>query len=151
VMAYIEFGQAWKQRFPGWMLPFFLLAMWAVFLYRFDFHKAWFFCLIVGLALPLFRQMTTEWVVVPSGLIARYSYGIYLTHPFAIVIGLYLLRSYSLPVRLVGELIPLVVLPVVAYHALEHPMVRIGSRLAAKAEAKYEQREQQHYRNAAAN
>ena len=150
VMAYIGFGQGWRPRFPGWMLPLFLLVMWAVFLYDFNFHKAWFFCLIVGLSLPLFRQMRAKWVMEPSRLIARYSYGAYLTHPFAIVIGLYLLRGYSLPVRLACEFIPLVVLPVLAYHALEHPMIRLGSRLAAKAETRSEQRELVHYRTAAA-
>jgi peptidoglycan/LPS O-acetylase OafA/YrhL len=85
-------------------------------------------------------------VLGPSRLIARYSYGVYLTHPFAIVIGLYLLRGRSVPVRVLGEVVPLLVLPVVAYHLLEHPMIRLGSRLAAKAEARYEQRELRQYR-----
>lgn len=52
-----------------------------------------------------------------------------------------LLRGQSLPVRLLGELVPLVALPVIAYHLLEHPMIQLGSRIAAKAEARYEQRE----------
>jgi peptidoglycan/LPS O-acetylase OafA/YrhL len=145
VMAYVGFGRGWKQRLPGWMLPLFLLEMWAIFLYHFSYRRGWYFCLIIGLALPLFRQMTSKWVLEPSRLIARYSYGVYLTHPFAIVIGLYLLRDQSLPVRLLGELVPLVVLPVVAYHALEHPMIRLGSRLAARAEMKYEQHEIKQY------
>jgi peptidoglycan/LPS O-acetylase OafA/YrhL len=98
------------------------------------------------LGLPLFRQMTSAFVLTPSRLIAKYSYGIYLTHSFAIVIGLYLLRGHSLAVRLLVEVVPLFVLPVVAYHLLEHPMIRLGSRLAARAEAKYEQREMKQFR-----
>jgi len=145
VMAYVGFGR-WKPRLPGWLLGWFLLAMWAVFLHRFSFHRGWFFCLIVGLALPLFRQMRSKWVLEPSRLIARYSYGIYLMHPFAIVVGFYLLRGHSLPMRLAGEAVPLVVLPVVGYHLLEHPMIRLGSRWAARAEAKYEQRQMEQYR-----
>jgi peptidoglycan/LPS O-acetylase OafA/YrhL len=140
IMAYVGYGR-WRPCFPGWMLPVFLLGLWAGFLNHFDYHNGWYFCLIIGLALPLFRQMKSKWVLEPSRLIARYSYGIYLMHPFAIVIGFYVLREQSIPVRLLGEAVPLVVLPVVAYHLLEHPMIRAGSRLAARAEAKYEQRE----------
>jgi peptidoglycan/LPS O-acetylase OafA/YrhL len=145
IMAYVGFGRL-KPLLPGWTLMPFLLLMWAVFLYRSDFHKGWYFCLIIGLMLPLFRQMRSKWIVEPSRIIARYSYGIYLTHPFAIVIGLYLLRGLSTPVRVLGELVPLLVLPVVAYHLLEHPMIRLGSRVAAKAETRYEQQEMKHYR-----
>jgi peptidoglycan/LPS O-acetylase OafA/YrhL len=145
VMAYIAFGR-WKPRLPAWLLPVFLLGMWAAFLPHCNFHHCWAFCLIIGLALPLFRQFRSKPVLEISRQIAKHSYGVYLTHPFAIVIGLYLLRGFSLPVRILGELVPLIVLPVVAYHALEHPMIRVGSRLAARAEEKYEQREIRSYR-----
>jgi peptidoglycan/LPS O-acetylase OafA/YrhL len=145
VMAYVGFGR-WEPRLPGWMLPLFLLTMWSIFLYRFDYHRGWFFCIIVGLTLPLFHQMRSNWVRGASRVIARYSYGVYLMHPFAIVIGMYLLRGRSLPVQLVGELIPLVVLPVVAYHVLEHPMIRVGSRLAARAEGWHERHELTEFR-----
>jgi peptidoglycan/LPS O-acetylase OafA/YrhL len=145
IMAYVAFGR-WKPCLPGWLLPVFLVAMWAVFLYHCNFHKGWWFCLTVGLGLPLFRQLRSEWVLAPSRQIAKYSYGVYLTHSFAIAIGFHLMRGHSLAVRLLAESVPLVILPVLAYHLLEHPMIRIGSRLAAKAEAKYEQRELRQYR-----
>jgi len=149
IMAYIAYGR-WKPRLPGWLLPAFLVGMWAIFLYNCNFHKGWWFCLIIGLGLPLFHQMTSAWVLTPSRIIARYSYGVYLTHPFALVIGLYLLRGHSLALRLSVEAIFLVVLPVLAYHLLEHPLVRIGSRVAARAEKKYEQAELKHFRGTAA-
>jgi peptidoglycan/LPS O-acetylase OafA/YrhL len=140
VMAYVGFGR-WKPRLPAWSLPIFLAGMWAVFWYKADFHKSWYFCLIVGLMLPLFRQFRSAVVMAPSRVIARYSYGIYLTHPFALVIGLYLLHNYSWPVRMIGELVPLIILPLLAYHLMEHPLIRFGSRFAAKAEVRYERRE----------
>jgi peptidoglycan/LPS O-acetylase OafA/YrhL len=145
IMAYVAFGR-WKPRLPGWLLPMFLVGMWAIFLYHCNFHKGWWFCLIMGLGLPLFRQIKSEWVLAPSRQIAKYSYGIYLTHPFALAVGFHLLRSHSLPVKLLGAVGPLVVLPVLAYHLLEHPMIRLGSRFAAKAEAKYEQHELKQFR-----
>jgi len=60
--------------------------------------------------------------------------------------GLYLLRNHSLMVRLSVELVTLMIMPVLAYHLLEHPMIVFGSRLAARAEKKYEQSEVKHFR-----
>ena len=144
IMAYVAYGR-WKAKLPGWLLPVFLAAAWAGFWYDFDFHKGWWFCLLVGLGLPMFRQMTSEMVLAPSRVIARYSYGIYLTHPFAIVIGMYLLAGHSLAMRLGAEAVALVVFPLLAYHLLERPLIRVGSRLAAKAESAYEQRQLKHF------
>jgi peptidoglycan/LPS O-acetylase OafA/YrhL len=137
-MAYIGF-ERWRQRLPAWTLPLFLGTMWAAFLYHPNFHRGWVVCLLLGLGLPLFKQIQARWLVSASHTIAKYSYGIYLTHPFAIVIGIYLLRGYPLWMQLLAEAVPLVVLPVLAYHLLEHPMIRMGSRVAAKAEMRYEQ------------
>ncbi|MGD0446783.1 MAG: acyltransferase [Edaphobacter sp.] len=145
VMAYIGFGR-WKPNLPAWLLPVFLLVLWLMFLPRFDFHKGWGFCLIFALGLPFFKQIKSEIVLAPSRQIAKYSYGIYLMHSFAIVIGMYLFRGHSLAVRLAAELVPLVVLPILAYHLVEHPMIRLGARLAARAEKKYEQRELKYFR-----
>jgi hypothetical protein len=38
------------------------------------------------------------------------------------------------------------VLPVVAYHLLEHPLILIGSRLAKRAEKRYKQHELESFR-----
>jgi len=142
VMAYVGF-ERWKPRIPAWLLIPFVLLLSAAFLYRMDFHKGWYFCLIVGLTLPLFHPLRASWLVVPSRVIARYSYGVYLMHPFAIAMGLYVLRGHSLAIRLLAEVIPLLALPVLAYHLIEHPMVQLGSRLAARAETRLEQHELQ--------
>jgi peptidoglycan/LPS O-acetylase OafA/YrhL len=147
IMAYVGFGR-WKPRWPGWVLPLFLAEIWVLFLLHANFHTGWFACLLVGLGLPMFRQIRAQWIVVPSQIIAKYSYGIYLTHPFAIVIGMYLLRGHSLWIQLLAEAVPLVVLPVVAYHLLEHPLIRIGAQLAKHAEQQYVQHELKHFRNA---
>ena len=144
-MAYVGFGR-WRPRLPAWTLAVFLGVLWAAFLLRANFHTGWYACLALGLGLPVFRQMRSAWAIVPSRIIAKYSYGVYVTHPFAIVIGLYLLRGHSLGVRLLAEAVPLVVLPVVAYHLLENPLIKIGARLAARAEKRYEQHELETFR-----
>jgi len=144
-MAYVGFGR-WKPKLPAWLLPVFLGALWVAFLLRANFHTGWYACLVLGLGLPMFRQIRTKWVVVPSRIIAKYSYGIYLIHPFAIVIGIYLLRGRSLWVQLFAEAVVVVIVPVIAYHALENPMIRLGAKIARQAEMRYEQHELKNFR-----
>jgi peptidoglycan/LPS O-acetylase OafA/YrhL len=145
VMAYVGFGR-WRPRLPVWLLPVFLGALWVAFLLHANFHRGWIACLLLGLGLPMFRQMSAEWAIVPSRIIAKYSYGVYLTHPFAIVVGMYLLRGRSLGLQLMAEAVLLVALPAAAYHLLEYPMIRVGGQLAARAEKRYEQHELENFR-----
>jgi len=142
VMAWVVSAR-WRARLPGWLLLPWIAALWVAFLWKPDFHKCWLFCLLVGLSLPLFRAIESSWVLAPSRVIARYSYGVYLTHPVALAFGFYLLRGRSLEVQMSGFLVLLVVLPVLAYHAVELPMIRLGSRLANKAEQRWEQHERE--------
>lgn len=140
ILSYVGFAR-WRPSLPGWLLGVFLLALWVVFFYKCNYHRLWWFGLIVGCALPLFRQIQWEPLKAVSRIIARYSYGIYLMHPFAYAAGLYLLRGHSRALQFSVSFTLLIVLPVIAYHLLEAPMIRLGSRLANKAERTYEQRE----------
>ena len=54
-------------------------------------------------------------------------------HPFAIVLGVYLLPHRPPALQLLVILLSLACLSVAAYHALELPMIRLGSRLAQRA------------------
>jgi peptidoglycan/LPS O-acetylase OafA/YrhL len=144
-MAYVGFGR-WRPRLAAWTLPIILALLWAAFLLRANFHTGWFACLALGLGLPMFRQMKANWLIVSSRMVAKYSYGIYLMHSFAIVFGLNILRSRSLGVRLVAEAVSLIVLTGLAYHLLENPLIKIGAKLAATAEERYEQHEMKSFR-----
>jgi peptidoglycan/LPS O-acetylase OafA/YrhL len=145
-MAYVGFKQ-WRPRVPAWLLPAFLGGLWAAFLLlNPNYYSGWIICLLLGLGLPMFHQMRMEWATIPSKIIAKYSYGAYLTHPFAIVVGIYLLRRHSLWMQLSIEAMLLVTLPVVAYHLIEYPMIRVGGRLAERAEKRYEQHELESFR-----
>jgi peptidoglycan/LPS O-acetylase OafA/YrhL len=136
-MAYVGFAQ-WRPRFPAWTLMLYLAAIWGTFLYHANYQRGWIVCLLLGLGLPLFHQLQAKWLIATSHTIAKYSYGIYLTHPFALVIGLYLLAGHSLWLRLLVEAVGLVVFPFAAYHLLEHPLIKVGARLAACTEKRYE-------------
>ena len=140
VMAYVSYSR-YRACLPGYLLPPALLLLWAVFMLHPGWRQGDLVCLAAGLGLPFFLQIRTAWLARASHEIAKYSYGMYLAHPFAIVLGLYLLPHRPLAVQLAVSLGSLAVLSVGAYHGLERPLMRVGSRLAQRAERAFEQRE----------
>lgn len=132
VMAYVGFTRR-RARLPSWLFPLFLLLLWAVFMLHPGWREADVLCLVAGLALPAFHQVRSAWLKQTGHALAKYSYGLYLMHPFAIVLGVYLLPHRSLALQLSVILVSLTILSVGAYHALELPMIRLGSRLAGQA------------------
>ena len=88
-------------------------------------------CLILGLSIPLFGEIRSPWLRIVANRIATYSYGIYLSHQFCIWFALEVLARYSTWVKASVLIGSLVLLPIVLYHTIEHPMIRLGVRLAA--------------------
>ncbi len=91
---------------------------------------SWAMCLGLGFLFALVREIPFRWIATPCKVIARYSYGIYLTHLYAQWAGLVVLKHAPAVYRW-GTLAALSFgLPVVAYHLLEDPMIRLGGRVA---------------------
>jgi len=138
IMAYVGFGRR-RPTVPSWLLPIALTSVWFVFMRKPGWREANFLCLAVGLGLPSFHQITSRWLIRASHEIAKYSYSMYLAHPFSIVLGLYLMPHRPLPLQLAIILVSLIVFSIGAYHLLEKPMIRVGARLAQWAELRFEQ------------
>jgi peptidoglycan/LPS O-acetylase OafA/YrhL len=87
--------------------------------------------LVLGLAIPRFAEIRWPALTQTCHYIAKYSYGIYLSH-FAIIYFAFQ-RGANLPVGLQVALFLslLVAVPVLLYHAIEDPMIRLGKRIAA--------------------
>lgn len=149
-MAYVGFSRH-RARLPAWLFVPALLVVWAVFLRNPGWRRADGLCLAVGLGLPLFHQIRTLWLQTVSREIAKYSYGLYLAHPFSIVLGLYLLPHRPLPLQLSVMAVSLIAFTVTSFHLIEKPMMRLGSRLAQRAEHRYEQGERGNLRIAEAD
>jgi peptidoglycan/LPS O-acetylase OafA/YrhL len=116
---------------PWTQFPIVLAALTAIYVVTRVEPVAWLGCLALGCAIPLFRDMPAGRLWRACHLVARYSYGIYLSH--FILIWVFLVRLATLPgvVRWVGFWIAAAVVPVVLYHLVEEPLIRRGNRLAS--------------------
>lgn len=89
-------------------------------------------CLVVGFAIPLFRQSTSRIINLVSHQIAKYSYGVYLFHCVSLWFAYHALPSGSPLFRAGLALASLVVLSVASFHLLENPAIRLGARLSKR-------------------
>jgi len=85
-----------------------------------------FLCLLLGLTIPLFKEIRSRPLAAATKYIAQYSYGIYLAHSFCIWYGLTRAHSWLLFAAM------MVALPIMLYHGLEQPAIRLGSRIASR-------------------
>ncbi len=138
IMAYIGFGR-WRPRLPAWFLPLVLFFLLGGFWLRPSIHYGWVLALAVGLLLPLFRQIRATWAIRTSHTVAKYSYGIYLVHPFALVLGFYLLPGRPFLLQVAVALLTTAAGSITAYHLIEKPLIDFGPRIAARAEARYQE------------
>ncbi len=137
VIAYIGFKGV-TPRVPAWVFPPFLAVLFYVFLQPSTRRLDWYCCLALGLALPYFKPFDSRWILRPSHELAKYSYGLYLFHPFCLVLGVYLLPNKPFSIQLatyLGSLLPIAVL---GYHLIEKPMIDLGARFAKMVEQRYE-------------
>lgn len=132
ISYFVGFGSV-RRRLPfiGWPVAIVAAAsIFFVFGSGSRYEAAWAMCLAIGLAAPLFADLKPSLLQKTSAWVARYSYGIYLTHMYALWAALVVLKDQPLWLRC-GVLIVLSVgLPVLFYKLVEAPMIKLGSRLA---------------------
>lgn len=133
VIAY-RLSKTVRPTLPSWLFPLFIAALVIVGFQRSNYRISWLTCLILGLALPHFHQMTWKPLLRVSHEIAKYSYGIYLCHFIAIAVGSYYLANASIALRILGYTSTIILLPIAFYHLIENPLIRLGSKIARKIE-----------------
>jgi peptidoglycan/LPS O-acetylase OafA/YrhL len=91
----------------------------------------WLYCLLIGLAVPFFKEIRFPMIKRMSSLIARYSYGIYLSHLVVFFIAFRVHGDLN-PVFQWSEMIVLIVaMPIACYHLIENPLIDTGKRIAS--------------------
>jgi|SRR5579872_1992890 len=91
----------------------------------------WCICLVIGLLIPAFKEFGEGIISQISLQIAKYSYGLYLTHSLAIWFAFQRLAVIPLWSRVVVFITLLMVLPVLLYSIVEAPMIQAGRRLTS--------------------
>jgi len=138
VIAYVLFAKV-QPRVPAFLMPVLIAVLLCAFMTRPSWRNGWWLTLALGLALPFFRPLRNRWLAVASHHLAKYSYGIYLTHLFCIGIGVNLLQGYHLAIRIVAIVASMALIVIPAYHFLEKPMIDLGARVAGRMEKRYEE------------
>jgi peptidoglycan/LPS O-acetylase OafA/YrhL len=131
IIAYTLLKRRAKATIPAWIWPLFLLALAASFLFTFpSFQTGSVVCLVLGIMLPFFGDLQNRSVNAITYSVAKYSYGVYLSHMFCLWFAYIYIRSASMFVRSGIFAVLLVALPVALFHSIESPMIRMGNRLS---------------------
>jgi peptidoglycan/LPS O-acetylase OafA/YrhL len=93
----------------------------------------WCACLAVALALPYFAEVSNPILGAAFKTIAKYSYGIYLSHYAAIQLALRL--THNSAANLALSVMLTATFSFVAFHLLEQPFINYGKALAARISA----------------
>lgn len=126
----IAFAAPRLPRLRSYLWPIFILGLVAAFTLNPALPMGWVLCLVLGLLLPFFREIESKSIRAVSNRIATYSYGIYVSHQFCIWFALGVLAARPLWLRLGVLSASLIVLPILLYHGLEKPMIRVGMHVA---------------------
>jgi peptidoglycan/LPS O-acetylase OafA/YrhL len=130
---------AWKlslwgrRRLSGGLWPFAFMATWPLFFvatHENNMYFRWLFCLGLGLTIPWFQEIHFPPLKVAAHFVAKYSYGIYLSHIAVIMWSSGL--SVPVAVRIVILAILAVIVPIAIFHLIEHPMIVVGQKLAKR-------------------
>ncbi len=132
----IAYTIAHVARIKSYLWPPFILLLIALYAIRPSTAMGWGLCLLLGLAIPSFDEIRTEWLRSVSHWIATYSYGIYLSHQCCIWFVSDPRNSFPLWSRILVLTGLLIGIPVALYHGIEKPMIKVGARLAEKWNAR---------------
>jgi peptidoglycan/LPS O-acetylase OafA/YrhL len=115
-----------RQFVPSYCWPLFLVLLAAMFFAVPSRRMGASECLLLGFAIPLFKEITFRPLTWLANQIATYSYGIYLGHSFFIWYALTRHHSWVL------FCVMWMVIPAVLFHAIERPAIETGKRLAER-------------------
>jgi peptidoglycan/LPS O-acetylase OafA/YrhL len=92
-------------------------------------------CFAVALLLPHFEELRAGPIAQTCKLVARYSYGIYLSHFACIWLAFEKLGAAPPAIRVMTFLATATAMPVLLYHLVESPLISVGRRLTAPTKA----------------
>lgn len=92
----------------------------------------WLLCLLLGAAIPVFKDSGSTRVNVVAARMAQYSYGIYLFHCVALWVAFYWMKGVSAWVQWPAAVAVLGIFAVGGYHCLEKPAIDLSARITQR-------------------
>jgi peptidoglycan/LPS O-acetylase OafA/YrhL len=86
----------------------------------------WLTCLALGLTIPRFKETPANWLSASSNTVAKYSYGIYLSH--LPIMTMIFMTGWALGFKIAACIALFAVVPVALYHCLEAPCIHYSIR-----------------------
>jgi peptidoglycan/LPS O-acetylase OafA/YrhL len=133
IVAYKLWGR--PRLLPGFLWPVFLFlccAMYVLFSGSQPIETGWFICFAIGLGVCLFRELRISPITRVAQIVARYSYGIYVLHYFAIWLGFSAGKHLDIRLQFTIFLTTLISVSVILYHGVEAPMIGLGVKVSGK-------------------
>ena len=127
VIGYVVLSK-YKPKVPWFWWPPFILASYVAYQLLDQRGLGWVECLVLGMAIPFFREVQVPVIRRAAAAIAKYSYGIYLFHLIAMYYCFDLLTAPTW-VKIAGSVVFTAVASVASYHLLEDPLINYGRRL----------------------
>lgn len=93
-------------------------------------QERWLFTIALAVTIPLFAPISNPALVAASKAVAKYSYGIYLTHFFALWVTFEELSRWPFAAKLIAYFALTGALSYLLYHSVEAPMIEFGKRMA---------------------
>jgi peptidoglycan/LPS O-acetylase OafA/YrhL len=120
---------------PGFLWPVFLFlcsVAFVLFSGSQPIQTGWFICFSIGLGVCLFGELKVSLLTRLAQSIARYSYGIYLLHYFAMWFAFVILKNLNAGLQITIFVATLVSLPVILYHSIEAPLIAAGVKISER-------------------
>jgi peptidoglycan/LPS O-acetylase OafA/YrhL len=121
-----------RRRFcwPSWSWMLLLWSAAAVFMLLGTLETGWLICFIVGTAIPQFAELSNPWLERAAHLVARYSYGLYLTHYACLWLAFTKLGFFHRVAQWAIFTVAVTMCPILLYHFFELPLIKVGRKLA---------------------
>jgi peptidoglycan/LPS O-acetylase OafA/YrhL len=130
VISYVLFIRN-TAKLPAWLWPVTIATLTVGFeMYPNWEWSAWLVCLALGLTMPLFRQISNTNINAVALNVAKYSFGIYLSH--TLLLAGMRPTFKTLPLYLLA----VAVVSVATYRLIEQPMISLGNRMLRPATAR---------------
>jgi len=131
VLAY-RLTKLQRGSWPFFLWPIVITAITSIYMMHPSLIAGWVCCLLLGILLPQCRELPAGLIRNTCHLVARYSYGVYLSHFICIWFAFVALANENLAVRIAVFVVSTIAVPVALYHFIELPMITLGARLVRR-------------------